>query len=74
MSTYQQHPYHKGSHTYDASKAVDGRKSDRSGLGGECVLSANTQQTATWRVNLARIYSIHHITIYYRTDNAAWST
>lgn len=72
--TYQLHPYKLGNNKYDASKAVDGHKSDLRGLQGQCVLSANTQQIATWRVNLGRIHSIHRITIYYRTENLEWGT
>ncbi|XP_065926929.1 uncharacterized protein [Magallana gigas] len=53
---------------WDASNAVDGRKSDLSGRGGQCALSWE-KQTATWWVNLTTIHSIHHITIYFRTDN-----
>ena len=53
--------------------AVDGRKTDLSGLGGQCSLSDINKTTATWWVNLGSVLSIHHITIYYRTDNVAWS-
>uniref|UniRef100_K1PUW9 Scavenger receptor class F member 2 n=1 Tax=Magallana gigas TaxID=29159 RepID=K1PUW9_MAGGI len=49
---YVQDPYRPGNDRYDASNAVDGRKSDLS-----------------VRVNLGSIHSIHHITIYFRTDN-----
>nr|XP_034321489.1 multiple epidermal growth factor-like domains protein 10 isoform X2 [Crassostrea gigas] len=54
--------------TSDASNAVDGRKSDLRGWGGQCAVS-RSGQTATWWVNLTTIHSIHHITIYFRTDN-----
>ncbi|XP_065925748.1 multiple epidermal growth factor-like domains protein 10 isoform X2 [Magallana gigas] len=55
-----------------AGNAVDGRKSNLNGLGGECSMSAEKQRTATWWVNLESIYSIHNIRIYYRTENLAW--
>ena len=51
----------------DASNAVDGLKSHLSVWGGQCVISGNKMQTATWWVNLTSILSIHYITIYYRT-------
>ena len=54
-----------------ASNAVDGLKSNLSEIGGECVISGN-KRTATWWVNLTKILSIHHITIYYRTENEPW--
>lgn len=57
-----------------AGNAVDGRKSNLKGLGGECSISAEKQRTATWWVNLESIYSIHNIRIYYRTENLAWGT
>lgn len=68
---YQQNAYRVGD-LYDASNAVDGNKSDLSWRGGQCVISADHKYTATWWVNLTSIHSIHHITIYYRTDNVAW--
>ncbi|XP_078328724.1 uncharacterized protein LOC111111957 isoform X2 [Crassostrea virginica] len=52
--------------------AVDGRKTDLRGLGGQCSLSDRNKTSATWWVNLTSILSIHHITIYYRTDNVPW--
>nr|XP_022304885.1 multiple epidermal growth factor-like domains protein 10 [Crassostrea virginica] len=52
--------------------AVDRRKTDLRGLGGQCSLSDKNKTNATWWVNLTSILSIHHITIYYRTDNAPW--
>uniref|UniRef100_K1R3R0 Uncharacterized protein n=1 Tax=Magallana gigas TaxID=29159 RepID=K1R3R0_MAGGI len=53
---------------WDASNAVDGRKSDLSGRGGQCAIS-RYGQTATWWVNLTTIHSIYNITMYFRTDN-----
>ena len=55
-----------------ARNAVDGLKTDLSVRGGQCVISQNGMHTATWWVNLAKIHSIHHITIYYRTGNVEW--
>ena len=55
-----------------ASNAVDGLKSDFEVWGGQCVISENDKQTATWWVNLTSILSIHHIKIYYRTGNVEW--
>lgn len=65
---FQQYPFIEGEASYDANRAVDGLKSDLSWSGGQCVLSSG-RHTATWWVNLTSILSIHHITIYYRTDN-----
>ena len=65
---YQQYPSIPGDDRFDASNAVDGRKSDLSFNGGECSVS-RAEQTTTWWVNLTTIHSIHHITIYFRTDN-----
>ncbi|XP_065943730.1 uncharacterized protein [Magallana gigas] len=67
---YQQNAY-RGNDPYDASNAVDGRKSDLRWDGGQCAVSWG-EQTATWWVNLTYIHSIHHITIYFRTDNKPW--
>ena len=54
-----------------ASNAVDGLKSNLSEQGGECVISGR-KKTATWWVNLTDILSIHHLRIYYRTENEPW--
>ena len=77
--TYQLYPYATARSNYhpsmvEASNAVDGLKSDLSFTGGQCVISENKKQTATWWVNLTNILSIHHITIYYRTENEEWGT
>ncbi|XP_062616358.1 multiple epidermal growth factor-like domains protein 10, partial [Saccostrea cucullata] len=50
-------------------KAVDGLKFNRSWFGYQCSISANSQTTATWWVDLQAIRSIHHIVIYYRTSH-----
>ncbi|XP_065926644.1 uncharacterized protein [Magallana gigas] len=55
-----------------AGNAVDGRKSNLMGFGGECSMSADRKRTATWWVNLTSTRSIHDIRIYYRTDNVPW--
>ncbi|XP_062574210.1 multiple epidermal growth factor-like domains protein 10 isoform X2 [Saccostrea cucullata] len=67
--TWQSNPYVISDSRYDSSNAVDGRKSDLSAFGRQCVISADNKTTATWWVNLTSIYSIHHIRIYYRTEN-----
>lgn len=64
---YQQYPLRPGDDRYDASNAVDGRKSNLSFDGGQCTVSLGTQD-ATWWVNLNSIHSINHITIYFVTD------
>ena len=55
-----------------ASNAVDGLKSYLEYNGGQCVISADRQYSATWWVNLTEVLSIHHITIYYRTGNLSF--
>lgn len=60
---YQQYPYVPGGDRHNASNAVDGRKSDIGSEGGQCAVSWDGFFVAWW-VNLRRIYSIHHITIY----------
>lgn len=68
--TYQQYPV-PDEDIFDSSNAVDGRISDLSEDGGQCAVSAQ-EQTATWWVNLTSIHSIHHINIYFMTDNDPW--
>ena len=59
----------KGKENWTGENAVDGRYDNRSAMGGQCVVSENFKQTATWRVDLGGVVSISHIDIYYRTDN-----
>uniref|UniRef100_A0A8W8NVX0 Uncharacterized protein n=1 Tax=Magallana gigas TaxID=29159 RepID=A0A8W8NVX0_MAGGI len=66
---YQKYQYQPGDDRYDASNAVDGRKSDLSQGGGQCAISYY-RQTATWWVNLITIHSIFNITVYFRTENS----
>ncbi|XP_065932842.1 uncharacterized protein [Magallana gigas] len=70
---YQQYPLLRGDETIDAGNAVDGRKSNLSSYGDQCVSSA-PKETAIWWVNLNNIHSIHHITIYFMTDNLRWES
>lgn len=72
---YQQHPYISSIlsiNTTHARNAVDGLKTDLRGLQGQCSLSGVNVTTALWWVNLTRIFYIHDIKIYYRTENIAW--
>ena len=71
--TYQQYRY-KGlfENITGASNAVDGLRSNLSVFAGQCVISEERVFNATWWVNLTSIFSIHHITIYYRTGNKKW--
>jgi hypothetical protein len=70
--TWQSNQYNQGDDRFDVSNAVDGLKSNLSWSGGQCAVSRDKQQTATWKVDLGDILSIRHITIYYRTDNVAF--
>lgn len=69
--TYQQYPFKPGDDIYDSSNAVDGLKTNLNWNGGQCVYS-NSKETATLWVNLTSIHSIHHTTIYFRTDGYPW--
>lgn len=62
---YEQYAVVPGGDRFDASKVVDGRKSDLTG--SECAGSVYSP-TAAWWVNLNRIHSIHHVTIYFVTE------
>ncbi|XP_061180690.1 multiple epidermal growth factor-like domains protein 10 [Saccostrea echinata] len=68
---WQQYQYR--TQPWGADKAVDGLYSVRSAAGGQCTISGNQKQTATWRVDLGGVLSVHHITIYFRTDDVAWN-
>ncbi|XP_078328337.1 receptor-type tyrosine-protein phosphatase kappa-like [Crassostrea virginica] len=71
-SAWQQHPY--GSLPWGADKAVDGKYTVLTALGNQCTISANGQSTAEWRVDVGRVFSIHHIFVQYRTDDLKWDT
>jgi hypothetical protein len=68
---WQSNPFNKDDRC-DASNAVDGLRSDLSYRGGQCVISMDKQEVATWRVDLEDIRNISHIIIYYRTDNSVF--
>nr|XP_034322582.1 multiple epidermal growth factor-like domains protein 10 [Crassostrea gigas] len=66
--TWEQYPWPDKTRDFGSEKAVDGMYTDR-GVGGQCTISEDGKNTATWRVDLGRVVSISHIDIYYRTDN-----
>ncbi|XP_062610772.1 uncharacterized protein LOC134272564, partial [Saccostrea cucullata] len=71
---YKRPAWQKTTHpsNFGPEKAVDGLKSDLSANGHQCSISKNKQRIASWRVNLLGIKFIHHVVIYYRTDNKIW--
>lgn len=73
-SAWQLHPYQnvKFKEYTNASKAVDGLKSNLSFTALQCTYSEDLQNIASWRVDLGAVLGIHHITIYYRTDGVPW--
>ncbi|XP_061180694.1 uncharacterized protein LOC133189316 [Saccostrea echinata] len=60
------------SSSWGADKAVDGKYSIRTAAGEQCTISDNNKRTATWWVDVGGVLSIHHITIYFRTDDLLW--
>lgn len=68
---YQQNPFFQTGNVGDASNAVDGKRSDLTRNGGQCVLSG-ARETATWWVNLTSTHNIQNISIYFMTDNKPW--
>lgn len=73
-SAWQLHPYTGGElrDSANASKAVDGLKTNLSYTGHQCTVSANNKHIAEWNVDLGAVLGIKNITIYYRTENLDW--
>lgn len=69
--TYQQYPFREGDDTFDSSNVVDGLRSELTWNGGQCAFS-ESKDTATLRVNLGSIHSIHNTIIYFMTGNLQW--
>ena len=67
-SVWESRPW-RGKENWGGDKALDGRYTNRSAFGGQCVISESFAKTATWRVDLGGVVSISHIYIYYRTEN-----
>ena len=66
--TYQLYPHPNS----NAGAAVDGLKDNTNVWGEQCVFSANGKNISLWWVDLKRISSIHHITVYYVTGRKDW--
>lgn len=66
-STYMSRQFDKNT---GPAKAVDGLKTPTYS-GHQCAISMGGQ-TALWWVDLGDLSSIHHITIYPRTENLSW--
>lgn len=73
-SAWQLYPYENTDFrdSVNASKAVDGLKTNLSFFGQQCTGSANRRYEAILRVDLGAILGIHSITLYYRTENVEW--
>lgn len=68
---YQENAFFQNSNVGDASNAVDGKRSNLTRNGGQCVISG-PRETATWWVNLTSTHNIQNISIYYMTDDEPW--
>ena len=66
---WEDRPWGDATIGWRGGNAVDGRYTNRSVMGGQCVMSENGAIEATWRVDLRGVVSISHIDIYYRTGN-----
>ena len=57
---------------WGADRVVDGKYSDLSADGEQCILTTFGKNKTEWRVGLREVSSIYCIFIQYRTDNLTW--
>ena len=54
-----------------ANNAVDGN-TNQNYLNNSCAISTDGDRNPEWNVDLGSILSIHHVKIYFRTDDIYW--
>lgn len=71
---WQRYPllYQRNPSLTKAANTVDGDYTNLVASSGQCTISRSLQSTAEWRVDLRKLFSIHHIFLQYLIDNKTW--